>query len=89
MESLVGLTRGPERKECTGVLIVYDCWKQLVVTSYPCAPRPRVLQPEEDDGCISLYIQPSYFNGHTHISIRTANVCISIKHFLDYGWISS
>jgi hypothetical protein len=25
MESLVGLSRGPERKECTGVLIVYDC----------------------------------------------------------------
>jgi hypothetical protein len=25
MESLVGLSRGPERKECTGVLIVYGC----------------------------------------------------------------
>jgi hypothetical protein len=25
MDSLVGLSRGPERKECTGVLIVYDC----------------------------------------------------------------
>ena len=53
MDSLVGLTRGPDRKECTGVLIVYDCWKQLVVTSYPYAPRPRIPQPEEDDGWIS------------------------------------
>ena len=25
MESLEGLSRGPERKECTEVLIVYDC----------------------------------------------------------------
>ena len=53
MDSLVGLSKGPERKECTGGLIVYDCWKHLVVTSYPCAPRPRVLQPEEDDGWLS------------------------------------
>jgi hypothetical protein len=53
MDSLVGLFRGPERKECTGVLIVYDCWKHLVVTSYPCAPRPRDLQPEDDDGWLS------------------------------------
>ena len=55
MASLVGLTRGPERVECTGVMIVYDCWKQLVVTSYPCTPRPRISipQPEEDDGWIS------------------------------------
>ena len=49
MDSLVGLSRGPERK----VLIVYDCWKHLVVTSYPCAPRSRDLQPEEDDGWLS------------------------------------
>ena len=53
VDSLVGLSRGPERKECTGVLIVYDCWKHLVETSYPCAPRPRVIQPEEDDGWLS------------------------------------
>ena len=50
MDSLVGLTRGPNRKECRGVLIVYDCWKQLVVTSYPCTPRPRISKPDEDDG---------------------------------------
>jgi len=37
------------------VMIVYDCWKQLVVTSYRCTPRPRISipQPEEDDGWIS------------------------------------
>jgi hypothetical protein len=49
MDSLVGLSRGPERKECTGVLIVYDCWKHLVVTSYPVLHD----QPEEDDGWLS------------------------------------
>jgi hypothetical protein len=53
MDSLVGLSRGPERIECTGVLIVYDSWKHVVVTSYPCAPRPRVLHPEEDDSWLS------------------------------------
>ncbi len=53
MNSLVGLTRGPNRKECTGVLIVYDCWKHLVVTSYPCTPRQRIPQPDEDDGWLS------------------------------------
>jgi hypothetical protein len=53
MESLVWLSRGPDRKECTGVLIVYDCWKHLGVTSYPSDPRPRFPQPEEGDGWIS------------------------------------
>ena len=53
MESLVWLSRGPDRKECTGVLIVYDSWKLVIVTSYLCAPRPRVLHPEEDDGWLS------------------------------------
>jgi len=28
MTSLVGLSMGPERTDVTGVLIVYDCWKQ-------------------------------------------------------------
>ena len=50
MDSPVGLTRCPDRRECTGVLIVLDCWKQLVVTSYPCTPRPRIPQPEENGG---------------------------------------
>ena len=27
MPSLVGLTRGPIRHACTGVLLVYDCWQ--------------------------------------------------------------
>ena len=36
MSFLVGLTRGPTRHECTGILIVYDCWQQLVLTAYPC-----------------------------------------------------
>ena len=53
MESLVWLSRGPDRKECTGVLIEYDSWKHLDVTSYPCDPRPRFPQPEEGDGWIS------------------------------------
>ena len=48
MPSLVGLTRGPIRQECTGVLIVYDCWQQLVVTAYPCTPRQRIPQPDDD-----------------------------------------
>jgi hypothetical protein len=38
MPSVVGLTRGPSRHECTGVLIVYDRWQKLVVTAYPCTP---------------------------------------------------
>ena len=36
MSFLVGLTRGPTRHECTGILIVYDCWQQVVITAYPC-----------------------------------------------------
>ena len=53
MPSLVGLTRGPIRQECTGVLIVYDCWQQLVVTAYPCTTRQKIPQPDEGDGWIS------------------------------------
>ena len=50
MTSLTGLSMGPERTEVTGVLIVYDYWKQLVITAYPCVVALRFLQPEEDDG---------------------------------------
>jgi len=63
MTSLVGLFMGPERTECSGVLIVYDYWKQLVITAYSCAATSRFRQPDEDDGWISSWIQPSYFNG--------------------------
>jgi hypothetical protein len=38
---------------------VYDCWKHLVFTSYPVLHD----QPEEDDGWLSSWSQPSYFNG--------------------------
>ena len=53
MTSLTGLSMGPERTEVTGVLIVYDCWKQLVITAYPCVAPLRFIQPDEDDGWIS------------------------------------
>jgi hypothetical protein len=54
MTSLVGLSMGPERTEVIGVLIVYDCRKQLVSTAYPCAATSiRFLQPDKDDGWIS------------------------------------
>ena len=46
MTSLTGLSMGPERTEVTGVLIVYDCWKQLVITAYPCVAPLTFLQPE-------------------------------------------
>ena len=82
MPSLVGLTRGPIRHACTGVLLVYDCWQQLVVTAYPCTPRQRIPQPDEDDGWISSWSQPSSngpFKGHTNISIRSVNRCVTIN----------
>ena len=53
MASLAGLSMGPERTEVTGALIVYDCWKQSVMTAYPCVVPLRFLQPDEDDGWIS------------------------------------
>ena len=53
MTSLTGLSMGTERTEVTGVLIVYDCWKQLVITAYPCVAPLTFLQPDEDDGWIS------------------------------------
>ena len=54
MTSLVGLSMGPERTEVTGVLIVYDCWKQFVITAYPWAATSiRFRQPDKDDGWIS------------------------------------
>ena len=48
-----GLSMGPERTKVTWVLIVYDYWKQLVITAYHCVVALRFLQPEEDDGWIS------------------------------------
>ena len=53
MPFLTELSMGPERTEVTGFLIVYDYWKQLVITAYPCDVALRFLQPEEDDGWIS------------------------------------
>ena len=54
MTSLAGLSMGPERTEVTGLLIVYDCWKQLVITAYPCVAPLRFPQPDvDDDGWIS------------------------------------
>ena len=53
MPFLTGLSMGPERTEVPGFLIVYDYWKQLVITAYPCVVALRFLQPEEDDGWIS------------------------------------
>jgi hypothetical protein len=82
MPSLVGLTRGPIRQECTGVLIVYDCWQQLVVTAYPCTPRQKIPQPDEGDGWISSWSQPSSncpFKGYTNISRRIVNRCVTIN----------
>jgi hypothetical protein len=34
MPFLTELSMGPERTEVTGFLIVYDYWKQLVITAY-------------------------------------------------------
>jgi hypothetical protein len=42
-------------------LIVYDYWKQLVITAYPCVVALRFLQPEEDDGWISSWYRSSCF----------------------------
>jgi hypothetical protein len=54
MSSTVGLSMGSKRIVVTGVLIVYDCWRQLIITAFPCAITPyRFLQAEEDDGWIS------------------------------------
>jgi hypothetical protein len=53
MTSLAGLSMSPERTEVTEVLIVYDCWKQSVITAHPCVAPLRFLQPDEDDGWIS------------------------------------
>jgi len=53
MGFLVGLSKGPVRIECTGVFIVFDCWKQQVITAYPCTGCSRFQQPDEDDGWIS------------------------------------
>jgi len=39
------------------VFIVFDRWKQLVITAYPCAGCSRFQQPDEDDGWISSWIQ--------------------------------
>ena len=61
MTSLTGLSMGPERTEVTGVLIVYDCWKQLVITAYPCVAPLRFIQPDEDDGWISSQNHSSCF----------------------------
>jgi hypothetical protein len=53
MTFLTGLSMGPERTVEMGVLVVYDYWKQLVITAYPCVVALIFLQPEEDDGWIS------------------------------------
>jgi hypothetical protein len=53
MGFLVGLSKGPVRIECAGVFIVFDIWKQLVITAHPCAGCSRFQQPDEDDGWIS------------------------------------
>ena len=54
MSSTVGLSMGSKRIVVTGVLIVYDCWRQLIITAFPCVITPyRFLQAEEDDGWIS------------------------------------
>jgi hypothetical protein len=44
---------GPERTVEMGVLVVYDYWKQLVITAYLCVVALIFLQPEENDGWIS------------------------------------
>jgi hypothetical protein len=52
--SPVGLSMGSKRTVVTGVLIVHDCWKHLVITAFPCAITSHIfLQPKEDDGWIS------------------------------------
>jgi hypothetical protein len=49
--SPIGLSMGSKRIVVTGVLIVYDCWRQLIITAFPCVITPyRFLQAEEDDG---------------------------------------
>jgi hypothetical protein len=49
--SPVGLSMESKIIVVTGVLIVYDCWKHIVITACPCAITPHIfLQPEEDDG---------------------------------------
>jgi len=51
--SPVGLDIGLNRIVVTGVLIVYDCFKETVITSFPCTINNRFIEPEEDDGWIS------------------------------------
>ena len=46
--SPVGLSMESKIIVVTGVLIVYDCWKHLVITAISCAITPhRFLQPED------------------------------------------
>ena len=46
----VGVDIGVDRRMVTGLLIVYDCIKQTVITSLPCLINNRFTEPEEDDG---------------------------------------
>ena len=50
-----GVIYGPRKNRSNGgVLIVYDCWDQLVITAYPCVAPLRFPQPDvDDDGWIS------------------------------------
>jgi hypothetical protein len=48
--SPIGLDIGSKRSLVTGVLIVYNCFKEKVITAFPCTMHYRFVEPEEDDG---------------------------------------
>ena len=87
----MGLSKGPVRIECAGVFIVFDRWKQLVITAYPCAGCSRFQQPDEDDGWISSSIQKKTgpFKDQPNISIFCNNIgrrCLETGYGLIYAY---
>jgi hypothetical protein len=47
--SPIGLDIGLKRSMVTGVLIVYNCFKETVITTFSCTINNRFVEPEEDD----------------------------------------
>jgi len=59
--SPVGLDIGVHRIVVTGILIIFDCFKETVITSFPCPINNRFVEPEEDDGWDSSWFFNIYY----------------------------